>query len=122
MSIDHVRYGRQIRLAEIGEAGQARLDASEVVPRAVGVARDIEMTYLKRAGAKVLDNPEANADATAHAAALATLGIRDSEARLVAEGALRALEAMRKILGISEVDRLTEDRLTEDRLTDGAGG
>jgi hypothetical protein len=108
MSNDHERYGRQIRLPEIGEAGQARLAASAVVLRASGPAQEVEATYLKAAGAKVVEStaatPEPPTEAKAHAAALAGLGVRDSEARIVAEGALRALEAMRAVLGVVEGD------------------
>ena len=108
MSNDHVRYGRQTRLPEIGEAGQARLAASQVVLRAAGPAQEIEATYLKAAGARVAAStpakPEAPGEAQAHAVALAGLGVRDSEARVVAEGALRALEAMRVILGLVDGD------------------
>ena len=116
MPIDRVRHGRQIRLPEIGEAGQARLDASTVVlgsPAAAVDAREIEASYLRRAGISVREtadtkpNAKANANAEANAEAeaatknaLAALGMKDSVARGVAEGALRALCAMRKILGI----------------------
>jgi len=105
-SNDQVRYERQIRLPEVGEAGQARLAASAIVLRAAGPAQEIEATYLKRAGASVTEGTPAEretaVDAKAHATALAGLGVRDSEARVVAEGALRALEAMREILGLVE--------------------
>jgi molybdopterin/thiamine biosynthesis adenylyltransferase len=110
MTIDRVRHGRQIRLPEIGEAGQERLAASEVVLSAAGDAREIEAAYLARAGVRVVDDAnaeakaktKADADGTAklRAEALASLGIRDSVARETADGALRALLAMRKILGI----------------------
>lgn len=109
MGIDRVRHGRQIRLPEIGEAGQERLSASEVVLQAAGDAREVEAAYLARAGVRVVDDASAAAAARArseaeglpdHGEVLATLGIRDASVRDVADGALRALIAMRKVLGI----------------------
>ena len=104
------RYGRQIRLPEIGEAGQARLMASEVVLGGSGDVRTVEAAYVARAGIRVVDDATAEAKALAtavadgtdklHADALASLGLKDSVAREVGDGALRALLAMRKILGI----------------------
>jgi hypothetical protein len=110
MALDRARHGRQIRLAEIGEAGQERLAATEVVLGAVGDAREIEATYVARAGMRVVDDARADAkekakaladgQAVARGEALASLGIRDVKALEVADGALRALLAMRKALGI----------------------
>jgi hypothetical protein len=110
MTIDRVRHGRQIRLAEIGEAGQERLVATDVVLGAVGDAREIEATYVARSGMHVVDDARADAKEKAKAQAdgqpamgdevLASLGIRDVKALDVADGAVRALLAMRKALGI----------------------
>jgi hypothetical protein len=110
MSIDRVRHGRQIRLPEIGEAGQERLSASEVVLQGEGDAREVEAAYLARSGVRVIDDAAAaakasakagaNGDAKIYADALASLSMRDTAARDVAEGALRALLAMRKLLAI----------------------
>ena len=110
MKLDRVRHGRQIRLAEIGEAGQERLLATHVVLGAVGDAREIEAAYVARSGMRVVDDARADAkekaktQADGHAVvrdeALASLGIRDVKALDVADGALRALLAMRKALGI----------------------
>jgi hypothetical protein len=107
-----VRYGRQIRLPEIGEAGQARLLASEVVIAGVGDARTVEAAYVARAGMRVVDDANAEAKARAkavtdgsdkiHTATLAALGLEDSAAREVGDGALRALLAMRKVLGMND--------------------
>lgn len=112
MSIDRVRHGRQIRLAEIGEAGQERLRAADVVLSAAGDAREIEAAYVARAGMHVIDDEQlaakekakAQADGAAaeQAKALVSLGIVDVKARDVADGALRALIAMRKALGVGE--------------------
>jgi hypothetical protein len=107
MTIDRVRHGRQIRLPEIGEAGQERLYASEVVLQSAGDAREVEAAYLVRSGVRVVDDASAatalearSASSTAYADTFAALGMRDRAARDVAEGALRALVAMRSALGI----------------------
>jgi hypothetical protein len=104
------RHGRQIRLPEVGEEGQARLEATEVVLGGADDAREVEATYLRQAGMKVR---EAHASASAKAKAKArpdeklaveavkALGIRDVTARDVAEGAMRALVAMRTVLGVN---------------------
>jgi hypothetical protein len=96
MTIDRVRYGRQIRLREIGHAGQERLSTSAVVPKGQGPAREIEATYLRYAGVPVTekDGLEVEVD-------VSTLGLSNHAAREVGEGALRALEAMRRILGLA---------------------
>jgi hypothetical protein len=110
MTIDRVRHGRQIRLAEIGEAGQERLAESAVVLGGTGDVREVEAAYLARSGVRVVDDATAAAKAKSRAASegapdlraatLTSLGIRDSFARDVADGAIRALLAMRKILDI----------------------
>lgn len=115
------RYGRQIRLPEIGEAGQELLCASEVVLGGAGEARTVEASYVARAGIRVVDDASAEAKAKARAIAdgtdrvyldaLAALGFKDSMAREVGDGALRALLAMRNVL---ELDGLAE--------IEGAGG
>jgi hypothetical protein len=110
MATDGARYGRQICLPEIGEEGQARLEASEVVLAGEGDAREVEATYLRLAGVKVREahgsasakaRAKAKPDEKTVAEAVKALGIRDVAARDVAEGAMRALIAMRGILGVS---------------------
>lgn len=110
MKLDRVRHGRQIRLAEIGEAGQERLVCTDVVLGATGTAREIEAAYAARSGMRVVDDARADAkerareEADGRAAArtrvLASLGIDDARALEVADGALRALLAMRRALGV----------------------
>ncbi len=110
MAVDRVRHGAQIRLSEIGETGQARLASSEVALRTVGHAREVEAAYLERSGLHVdasarassqaVRNAETCAEASTYAAVLASLGMHDVAAREVADGALRALFTMRKVLGI----------------------
>ena len=99
------RYGRQIRLPEIGEAGQARLCASEVVIGGPGDARNVEASYVARAGMRVVDvaAPDERPVDRDYAKLLASLGFADAAARDVGDGALRALLAMRKVLDVRDV-------------------
>ncbi len=95
MSGDRLRYTRQIRLPEIGEEGQARLGAATIAPSGQGEARTVEATYLRLAGIGTVRDDEVGAlDVD-----VASLGVRDPAARDVAEGALRALAAIRGALG-----------------------
>lgn len=93
---DARRYGRQTRLADIGEAGQARLSATKVSPSASGFAADIESRYLAAAGVTVT---AARVESSVDASALPDLGLRHAAPREVADGALRALLAIRAALG-----------------------
>lgn len=107
--MDGTRHTRQVRLAEVGESGQARLDASEVVLGGAGDAREVEALYLRLAGVQVREahatmsaktKAKAKPEDKSVALVLAALGVRDRAARDVADGALRALVAMRTILEI----------------------
>lgn len=92
---DHIRlrYTRQIRLPEIGEAGQARLRMSTVPLSGDDDARAIELAYLQAAGVTVIEGDrELEVDVDA-------LGLKDPAARAVGEGALRALVTMKEIVG-----------------------
>jgi hypothetical protein len=111
MAIDRVRHRRQIRLVEIGEAGQERLSSSEVALRGTGDVGEVEAAYLVGAGLRVTEHVDAQpkaepggataaTNATALAAALSSLGVRDTAASDVAQGALLALLAMRDALGL----------------------
>jgi hypothetical protein len=93
--IDRVRHSRQIRLVEIGEAGQERIAASTPLLGGNGDARAIEARYLRHAGAMLSD------DGTTRPIDLAFLELRHSAARDVGEGALRALVALREALGMT---------------------
>jgi hypothetical protein len=91
---DRLRFTRQIRLPEIGEAGQARLAAAKVALSARDAdAQAIELGYLAAAGVTVIEG-ERSLDVDVGA-----LGLTDPAARAVAEGALRALVTMKDILG-----------------------
>lgn len=91
--MDRRRFGRQLRLAEIGEAGQERLLAATVALGGAGLAREVERTYVERAGARTTEGSTEEVD-------IASLELRHAAARDVGEGALRALVAMRAILGL----------------------
>lgn len=113
------RFTRQIRLAEVGEAGQAKLTAARIEPRTQGFARTVEAMYLRAAGVGgegVAPREGAEGEATVaragaegDAAAARTggagasprgLGLQHAAPREVAEGAYAALVAMRRILGV----------------------
>jgi hypothetical protein len=98
MSIDRRRHGRQIRLAEIGEQGQAKLSAARAPLEAQGFARTIEERYLRGAGLEILEA----AGSVPTAPAVATLGLRNGAATEVADGALRALATIHRVLGSAD--------------------
>jgi hypothetical protein len=94
------RYGRQIRLADVGEVGQAKLCATEVRLGASGFARDVEERYVRSAGMKVAP-ADGGTPPPPIEENLAGLGLRHRAASEIAEGALRALVAIRAALGIA---------------------
>src|SRR5437870_3927899 len=93
---DRLRYTRQIRLPEIGEAGQERLTAAKVSLSAKDEdAQALELGYLQAAGITVVDG-DRDLPVASHVDAL---GLKDPAARAVGEGALRALVAIKEIVG-----------------------
>jgi hypothetical protein len=107
------RHSRQVRLAEVGEEGQARLEATTAFVAADGLAGAVEVRYLAGAGVrKISTGDEAIAEAARavdptvqilekKAAPLGygappPLGIRDPVALDVALGAWRALAHVRR--------------------------
>ena len=87
------RYTRQRRLAEVGEAGQLRLQASRFEVRDREGAL-VEAMYLHRAGVeRVSITPHGEVETFAHAAAF-----RFPAARAVGAGAWRALGKLRGAL------------------------
>ena len=123
------RHGRQVRLVEVGEAGQARIGRARAVVTTRGLAAWVETRYLAGAGVSALTVPSTE---LAHAAravdgdvvvevaapaveppasdlaleelglrdpALEELGLRDPAARAVAAGALAALAVLRGTIG-----------------------
>ena len=97
MELEHP-LTRQIRLAEVGLAGQARLSAARLEVRGTDGALS-EFLYLHRAGVERLTmKPNLQAKAFAHAALF-----KHAEPRRLAAGAWRALDQMRGVLGLSSV-------------------
>jgi hypothetical protein len=95
------RYTRQIRLADVGEDGQAKLRAAKVAICSRGFARTIEHRYVVFAGMTETEaTPTVDPSRVDDLADLAALGLRHEPAREVAEGALRALAAIRIALGV----------------------
>jgi hypothetical protein len=92
------RYSRQIRLPEVGEAGQQR------ICRCVAEARGrdgalVELSYLERAGAGAVELMLLAAPVPfAHAAAF-----RFDAARRVGAGAWRALGTLKRALGLPDL-------------------
>lgn len=84
------RYGRQIRLADVGEAGQAKLCAAKVGLMTQGEARDIEECYLRLAGVGITEDVQAETSPA--------LDFRHPVARAIGGGAFAALASIRKIL------------------------
>lgn len=96
MTLPDERFSRQLRLAEVGEPGQARLCAAEP---AVGTsnAATIERSYLLRAGVRRVS--EAGAP-LAPPPFVHAEHFRHEHCRDVAEGAWRALGQIRAILSL----------------------
>lgn len=97
------RYVRQSRLAEVGEAGQAKLCAAEVALGSTGFARLVEERYLRGAGLRIIDRAGVDPAVTPESSAgigepLEALELRHEGPREVAEGALRALAAISRAL------------------------
>jgi len=82
-----------MRLPEIGEAGQERLARANVALGGDGLARIVEERYLRACGVGIGDGDPLPVDAS-------VLGIANPAAHAVGEGALRALVAMRSVLGV----------------------
>ncbi len=98
--LDRRRFGRQICLAEVGERGQNELCRAEVTVAASAHA-DVERAYLAAAGVRVAvgaTSPGVTAEEVARV--LDALSLETEEARVLAEGALRALTALRAILDV----------------------
>jgi hypothetical protein len=86
------RYTRQRRLAEVGDAGQARIAAARL---AVGDSPEAwsEREYLERAGAAVVTVPGLEGAPFVHARLF-----RHTASRRLAAGSWRALDALRRLL------------------------
>jgi hypothetical protein len=116
------RHGRQTRLAEVGSAGQARIASATVDVAVEGLAAEVATRYLAGAGVGCVRVRQADG---AGLAAIASsidpavrvevvefrrasdedgLELRDPGAREVALGARLALRALRRALGMVELE------------------
>lgn len=104
MAIDRRRHGRQIKLREIGDAGQEKLVSSTVALVGAGFARLVEERYVHGAGIGVAVDGASSPDADARMASALErvgLGLRHEASREIAEGAFRALVHVRTALEVS---------------------
>ena len=94
MSTAALRYDRQVRLREVGAAGQARLESARA--RVQGCeGQGVELSYLERAGFRAVElAPRDPAAPFAHAELF-----RFEASRRVGAGAWRALEKIKRALG-----------------------
>jgi hypothetical protein len=116
MSSRHARHSRQIRLAEVGDAGQRRLEEGTCTVRGGGLAAQIEARYLVGAGvgrlvvsdaevARCARAVDASVDVVILAPTSTPIPTTDPEwasslsvpARDVALGAYRALSSLRRV-------------------------
>jgi hypothetical protein len=108
-----VRHTRQVRLAEVGDAGQARIGATTAHVEAEGLAGAVEARYLAGAGVvKIATTSDAIGDAARAVDARVDpsprvhlgrgepppFAFRDPAARDVAMGAWRALVHVRRAI------------------------
>ena len=85
-------YERQARLIEVGEAGQARIAAARFEV-SNGPSSEVELSYLRRAGAEAELSEAGERRPFPHQAAF-----RFAAARAVGEGAWRALHKLRSVV------------------------
>jgi hypothetical protein len=97
MFSDQDRYTRQRRLAEVGDAGQARIEEALLIVRGDEAAM-VELAYLHRAGVRhVTILPRAAPSSFQHASAF-----HFAASQRVAAGAWRALCQLRSVLRIGD--------------------
>ena len=91
------RFTRQRRLAEVGDAGQQRIEAAQIEVRGLDGA-DIEIRYLAGAGVGELrHDPRLAPEPFVHAPMF-----ENEASRRVAAGAWRALVSLRRALELPE--------------------
>ena len=88
------RYARQMIVAEIGDAGQARLKAAAAPLAGVGLAHEIATAYAMRAGIGTIEPGPIDE------ASLAPPFLELRSTRAVVAGSRAALSVMRKALGV----------------------
>lgn len=95
-------WERQIRLVDVGASGQEKLCAATITIGSRGFVGAIERRYALSAGMTEAEATPTVAPSRIDAAVDVTaLGLRHAPARELAEGALRALAAIRIALGSS---------------------
>jgi hypothetical protein len=92
-----LRFTRQVRLAEVGEEGQAKLESAVVTVCGDGTPQRVEARYLRGAGLVVVVDARA-AVAERSDAVPAWLADLSPAARDVAAGAHAALDVVRSVL------------------------
>ena len=108
-----MRHGRQVSLAEVGAAGQARIDAARVDVGLDGLAGHVSVRYLAGAGVgrrlaqaarevdrRVTIEIDPALGSGAEEKPLLPLAVRDPVARELARGAYHALAALRTAIGL----------------------
>jgi hypothetical protein len=93
MGLVDLRLDRMARLAEVGEAGCARIAASEIEIGGVGLEGEIEEHYLLAAGVVRVRRGTCEERAP--------FEVGDEAARAVAMGAYRALVSLRRVIGMA---------------------
>jgi hypothetical protein len=91
---ERARYVRQMLVAEIGEAGQARLAAAEARLSGEGLAHEMAAAYASRAGIGRV------AAGAIDERALAPSFLEEPAARAVVAGSRAALASIRRALGV----------------------
>ena len=93
MSDYDARFARQLRLPEVGDAGQSRLCEAEL---SVGTTRasQVQVDYLRRAGVRHISRNQAEPEPFVHAE-----HFRHEACRDIAAGAWLALDQIRRVLG-----------------------
>lgn len=110
------RYARQMRLAEVGRPGQARIEAARIDVPLSGFAAEVAVRYLAGAGVKFVRVRDAAVAETARSihsgvdveidprleatAETTTFGLTDPITRQVAFGAHAALRGLRTALRV----------------------
>ena len=89
---DRRRYVRQMILAEVGDEGQARLEASTARVGGQGLGHEVASAYATRAGFARVDGGDIDENA------LAPAFLHDRATRAVVAGSRAALAAMRAVL------------------------
>lgn len=89
---DRRRFVRQMLVAELGEAGQARLEEATALVSGEGLLHEVATAYASRAGMRIGSGPIDEA--------LAPAFLKEPAARAVVAGSRAALASLRDALEI----------------------